>query len=390
MGMAAECIAGGSAVSVQTKLAGCFGLALLLGQLPGCAGGVDDIGSGFDTPDAAPVVNSDAGAIADASAVSQDAATPTAKPDAAVDSGMPLESRDGSVEAAVDAAAVDAALGDAALGDAATMPMVDAGPGPSEDAGPSTDAQTDAGDLLSVCTGGKVGTDSSKLTANSAYGSVEFWLPPANQITRLQTTLLVPEEPTTRGTLFLWPGLQPLRGQDPGRVGNGVLQPVLTWGPSCAPKKPASYDAWWISGMYVNVTTNAAGPTGCAGGNAMNVAVGDDLRMDMRLMGTTWTQTIVNEQNDKTVDFAYDLKGQYQNRAIFDIELVSSTKPTEDVVFLDSILSFASPASTCQPNQRGPTDYFSAPTLSPDGLHCCYGKIVLRARGVAATTPDRP
>ena len=71
------------------------------------------------------------------------------------------------------------------------------------------------------------------------YGSVEFWLPPSNAITRFQSTMFVPEEPTARGTLFLWPGLQPLRGPDPGRVGNGVLQPVLTWGTSCAPKKPA-------------------------------------------------------------------------------------------------------------------------------------------------------
>jgi hypothetical protein len=173
-------------------------------------------------------------------------------------------------------------------------------------------------------------------------------------------------------------------------VGNGVLQPVLTWGSSCAPKKPASYNDWWISGMYVNVTTSAAGPTGCAGGDAMNVAVGDDLYMDIRLDGGKWVQFIRNEQNGKTVDFVWDLKGQAQNRAIWDIEEVSSTKPTEDIIFVDSVLSFASPATTCQPSQRGPRDYFTAPVLSPDGLHCCYSKIILRSPGVAATTPDQP
>jgi hypothetical protein len=26
----------------------------------------------------------------------------------------------------------------------------------------------------------------------------------------------------------------------------------------------------------------------------------------------------------------------------------------------------------------GAQDYFSAPVLAPDGLHCCYDKIVLR------------
>jgi hypothetical protein len=375
-------------MKAEIGLARIVGLVMAFGVSAGCAGGSQiepepEPGPGMSdgsvvvtTPDAA---TPDAGSFQDASAAASDGASPSPTPDAALDASGAV-TRDASADAAPNATA-----------DTGPSAMADTGaPDAAADAGPSSDAQTGPGDVADACKGGKVGSDSSKLGANSMYGSVEFWLPPTNSITRFESTLFVPEEPTMRGTLFLWPGLQPLRGPDPGRVGNGVLQPVLTWGSSCAPKKPASYNDWWISGMYVNVTTSAAGPTGCAGGDAMNVAVGDDLYMDMRLDGTKWTQTVKNQQTGKSVDFVWDLKGQSQNRAIWDIEEVSSTKPTEDIIFVDSVLTFATPATTCQPNQRGPTDYYSAPTLSPDGLRCCYGKIILRSRGVAATSPDRP
>lgn len=360
---------------------------MLVGLVTGCAAGegIDELDPGFQRPDAADPVAPDSGqgsdptTTSDAASASSDASIPGPRADGGTDAAATPGDQDAAVDGSRDAGS-DAVLPDA------TLPGADA----AADAAPGDDAKADAGAFESVCMGGKVGTDSTKLNPGSAYGSVEFWLPPSNEITRLQTTLFVPEEPTTRGTLFLWPGLQPLRGKDPAGYGNGVLQPVLTWGSSCAPKKPASYTSWWISGMYVNVTTSAAGPTGCLGGDAMNVEVGDSLRMDMRLAGTKWTQTVRNEENGKSVDFTNDLKGQFQNRAIFDIEEVSSTKPSEDVIFVDSILSFASPASSCQPSQRGPRDYFSAPQLSADGLHCCYAKIVLRSRGVAATTPDQP
>jgi hypothetical protein len=51
-------------------------------------------------------------------------------------------------------------------------------------------------------------------------------------------------------------------------------------------------------------------------------------------------------------------------------------------VYTDSVLTFASPVTSCQPNQRGPNDYFSAPRMSTDGLHCCIDKIILGVRGV--------
>lgn len=243
------------------------------------------------------------------------------------------------------------------------------------------------GSMQSPCDG-KMGTDSSMLPGGTEYGAVKYQLPTSNQLVELKTVLKVPKTPATMGTLFIWPGLQWLGGSDPARLGNGILQPVLTWGGSCNPKQPADYGSWWIAGMYVNVSTSAAGPTGCAGGDAMNVAVTDALDIDMVLSGTSWKQVVTDEQTSKSVDFTIDLKGQSQDWATFAIEIPqgSAVMPAEDIVFTDNVLTFASPAASCQPDQRGPNDYFSAPQASADGLHCCIEKITLRARGVAATT----
>jgi hypothetical protein len=247
-------------------------------------------------------------------------------------------------------------------------------------------AGSGGGSSQSPCDG-KVGTDSSMLRTTGGYGSVKYQLPTSNHIVELKTVLKVPKKPTAMGTLFIWPGLQWLGGSDPARVGNGVLQPVLTWGTSCQ-MGSMSYSEWWIAGMYVNISTAAAGPTGCAGGNTMNVGVADALDIDMVLNGTTWKQIVTDEQTMKTVDFSIDLKGQAQNWVIFDIEQPygGAVTPPEDVVFTDSVITFASPATSCQPNDRGANDYFSAPQASADGLRCCIAKITLRARGVAATT----
>lgn len=243
------------------------------------------------------------------------------------------------------------------------------------------------GSTQSPCDG-QVGTDSSMLPAGTEYGAVKYQLPASNHIVELKTVLEVPKTPATMGTLFIWPGLQWLGGSDPARLGNGILQPVLTWGGSCNPKQPLDYSSWWIAGMYVNVSTSAAGPTGCAGGDAMNVAVADELDIDMVLNGTSWKQVVTDEQTSKSVDFTIDLKGQSQDWATFAIEIPqgSAVTPAEDIVFTDNVLTFASPAASCQPDQRGPNDYFSAPRASADGLHCCIAKITLRARGVPATT----
>jgi hypothetical protein len=173
----------------------------------------------------------------------------------------------------------------------------------------SAGSEAGSGSGPDACPGGKLGTDSSKLTAGSEYAAVKYLLQPtSNEITDFKTTLLVPKTPDKMGTLFIWPGLQSDGGKDPARNGNGILQPVLTWGQSCSMAKPMDLKAWWIAGMYVNVATAAAGPTGCAGGDAMNVAVGDALMLDMSLTGTVWKQTALDQQTSKSVDFSIDLK----------------------------------------------------------------------------------
>lgn len=74
-------------------------------------------------------------------------------------------------------------------------------------------------------------------------GHVSFSAAADNEIVSLFTRLVVPPEPAPVGTLYLWPGLQPRRGTDYYPIDNGVLQPVLTWGPSpcAAGKQPEEY-----------------------------------------------------------------------------------------------------------------------------------------------------
>jgi hypothetical protein len=243
--------------------------------------------------------------------------------------------------------------------------------------------------ITAVCKGGKVGMDSDSfrpdaLTVRREYAAVKYHGDPSIPILSFKTTMLVPKTPSSRQTLFIWPGLQCKEGaSDPAGIGNGVLQPVLTWGSSCAPQQPRdTFSGWWMSGMYVNVTTGAAGPTGCAGGDYMMTEVGDLLEIDMSVAGSAWTQTITNLRTMETVDFTIDLKNQVQNAAMWVVEVPDGTsiRPVEDTVFTDSVLTFEMPVASCQPTQAGANDYFSAPVRSSDGLYCCYDKIILRAQ----------
>lgn len=237
-------------------------------------------------------------------------------------------------------------------------------------------------DFVSVCAGGKVGMDSDAAKASlrgldirREYSGVKMLIRSPNAVLSFKTTLQVPKPPTQRQTLFIWPGLQSRDGAaDPGRVGNGVLQPVLTWGGSCAPKAPSDpYAGWWIAGMYVK--------TGCQGGDYLTTNLGDLLEIDMFLKDEKWVTTIRNVMQDKTVDFTVDLKGQVQNEVMWLTEVPdgSSIRPVDDVIWTQNVLTFKEPEETCQPNRIGSNDYFSAPTLSPDGLHCCWDKIIMRA-----------
>lgn len=245
-----------------------------------------------------------------------------------------------------------------------------------------------ATNFVSVCEGGKVGMDSDAsmlrgLDIMREFAGVKMLIRSPNQVLSFKTTLQVPKPPSARQTLFIWPGLQSRDGAaDPERIGNGVLQPVLTWGPSCAPKRPSDpYAGWWIAGMYVTLSSNIAGPTGCGGGDYLATDVGDLLEIDMFLKDEKWVTTINNVQMNKMVDYTIDLRGQVQNEVMWLIEVPdgSSIRPVDDTIWTQNVLTFAEPVSSCQPDRIGSNDYFSAPVLSPDGLHCCWDKIILRA-----------
>jgi hypothetical protein len=103
--------------------------------------------------------------------------------------------------------------------------------------------------------------------------------------------------------------------------------------------------------------------------------------------GTTWSQVVTNLSNNQTVDFDIDLKKQDQNWALFEIEVVSSTLPSSDVIFTDTVLTLANAEpESCQPDSFGPMDDYSAPLISADGTKCCLERIVLREEGVPATS----
>ena len=231
-------------------------------------------------------------------------------------------------------------------------------------------------------------TDYLKAPTNS-YGYVNISVSSRNRILSLVTTLTVPAKPKANtGTLFLWPGLQP-GGANYQPIDNGVLQPVLTWGPTCAPGAPnKSYASWWISGQYVNTFGSAAGYTDCHGGDGMTVAEGDALHLSMTLNGTVWNQTVTDAAGNHSVSYDLDMLGQSQNYAEFVIEQYTQD-PAGDVIFTDTTLVMdKAEATACQPTMRGATDFFTNPKASSDGKQCSIERIVLRAKGIAATSPN--
>ena len=284
--------------------------------------------------------------------------------------------------------------GDASVLDASTASL-DAG-APDADAGDAgADADADAGPppVEDPCAGGDTlpaSDDPASPTPVVGYGDTELG---TSGIVAMETSIIVPEMPAPDGTLFLWPGLQPF-GRNYDVLGNGVLQPVLQYGPSCTPYgTPNYYDTWWITGMYVGEpdpsSPNYAAYNGCHGGPGMAVGVGDVIREKFSLSGTVWTQTITDQKTATTVSFAIDMLDQQQNTALFIIEGWGS-KPVGDVIFLDTKVTLeSSQPAACAPYERGTNDWFAAPKISKDGTVCCYPKFILRAEGVAATTPNK-
>jgi hypothetical protein len=284
-----------------------------------------------------------------------------------------------------------AGSGGSGIGGTGTTGGVPGMAGTSGTAGSAGAGGSGAGD--DPCAGGMTGpaSDASgSKTPVRGYGGVQLTASTKTQITSLETTLTVPAKPSAGGTLFLWPGLEPLQGSaNYSPIGTGVLQPVLTWGGTCAPNAPNNYADWWISAQYVNTLGSASGFTGCKGGEGMTVAVGDDLHISMTLNGTTWSQSVTDVMSGKKVTFDFDLKGQAQDWAIFSIEAPTGKQPVSDVVFKSTVMTTAdSDPAACTPTVRGTNDYFSAPRASPDGKHCCIAKIILRAQGVPASGPN--
>lgn len=225
-------------------------------------------------------------------------------------------------------------------------------------------------------------------TVVTGYGLVEVDVNPDNRIVGLQTTLMVPPVPPESGTLFLWPGLQPqLGGANYDPIGNGVLQPVLAWGSSCAPgTQPAVYSTWWISAQYLDTSGSDPAHSGCYGGPVMPAPVATPLLLTMKLSGAIWEQTVTTEGGaaQSSVGFDEDLAGQAQNRAEFVIEGYSAA-PVSDVIFNDTTITFAWPDFVdCAVARRGHNDFVSTPEPSSDGTRCFIKEIVLRAKGIRA------
>lgn len=225
-------------------------------------------------------------------------------------------------------------------------------------------------------------------TEIKGYGKVFISPSEKNEIIHLETTLHVPTKPNPIGTLFLWPGLQPTHdGRNFLPIDNGVLQPVLTWGPSCVPGvKPASYSTWWISAQYVNTRGHYSGYTHCHSGPIMKVNSGDSLFLDMSLVGTKWTQIVLNLGTKESIKFEIDLLGQAQNYAEFIIEKHQSAEPKTDVLFTNTTITFSHPdPSNCKIRKRGMKDEVTVPILLEQGKKCQIKTIVLRSNLAAET-----
>lgn len=220
-------------------------------------------------------------------------------------------------------------------------------------------------------------------TSKSGNGSVLIFTSGDNEVLGVTMTMLVPKPPQpTSGVVFLWPGIQP--SSEGGISGYGVLQPVLTWGSSC---NGQGHKGWWISGQYVYFT-GALGAK-CEGGDILDLEVGDKLDIDMSLSGSVWTQKITNQSTGKTVKFDRDLMGQKQVEVLYEIELQTQSKPSEDVIFTQSVIHFSKSApESCMPRSQGANDWFSPVRASADGKTCCIDKVILRASGVMASTPN--
>jgi hypothetical protein len=158
--------------------------------------------------------------------------------------------------------------------------------------------------------------------------------------------------------VFLWPGLQPGGSGCFYPINNGVLQPVLSYGNSCAPDKPQNTEQWWISGQYVNkplFDDNCKSiPNGfvsacedyahCHGGEFLTINPGQEITtsMDLDSDNNNWLQTIEAGGQTRTYSIALDycsassqqtakvtMEPQAQTLAILSIETHGYNTPLE-------------------------------------------------------------
>ena len=250
------------------------------------------------------------------------------------------------------------------------------------------------------CTGS--GGTSSQSAVLTAYGptptivepanllgfQASFYVAPPNQPVGLQTTLTVPAFPplpsAAGAALFLWPGLGP--GTNSVKflpINDGVLQPVLSWGPSCAPtSQPTPFSSWWISGQYVNVFGSDPGYVGCFSGSSMLVNPGDVLLINIAFDAASgiWTQTVTDSNTIQSVTFSIDMQGQGQNWSYFAMEEWFGATINTPVTFSNTAITFQLPdtAGWCS-NVQGTNNAYimTPPTPQNSGTQCFINSIVV-------------
>lgn len=223
-------------------------------------------------------------------------------------------------------------------------------------------------------------------------GLIEYDTGTPNVFVGLRTTLTVPATPEPTGHVYVWPGLQPAPyGTKFQPIGNGALMSALTWGAVCTADTPADFSSWWIAPLYTNPSSSDPEYSGCKVGDVTLVAPKQLVDVDIHLEGETWVQRVVNRHTLESSDLSLDLQGQEQGRAFFAIAPQTSNKPTEDIVFTNTVLYMERPEpEACEPVRRGVNDFASRPRVSADGTRCCIDRIVLRAPRAVPTTVDPP
>ena len=246
------------------------------------------------------------------------------------------------------------------------------------------------------------GTSGSYSAVLAAYGATpqitepagelgyqaDFYIAPPNQLVGLQTTLTVPPAPpvptTNSAAIFLWPGLGPATiSTNFNPINDGVLQPVLSWGNSCAPTpQPAAFSSWWISAQYVNTFGSDPGYTGCFSGDSLLVNPGDALLINMLLDSSTgiWLQTITDANTNQSASFSINMQSQGQNWAYFAMEFWYGATMSTPVTFTNTTLTFQSADSQnwCSNSQGANSNFtFTPPSPQTSSTQCFINSIVI-------------